>query len=185
MRAGTGKGTTRLARALPAIQRHSECHSSPRLCAPHLSPQERNKTFRATRPNPQHPPPTWSSPSRNPGPTQRIRPASKQQARGRHTGSSLRALGGTPPRFRGLGPQAAGLQSPPREARARGLGGRGAEEWTRLSGPGSAWDGAPPRAGGGWEAAPCRLPLRGPGRSGLPCGPRLTSGWRHAGTDGR
>lgn len=82
-------------------------------------------------------------------PTQRIRPASRQQAPGRHTGPSLRALGGTPPRFRGLGPQAAGPRSPSREARARGLGGRGAEERTRLPGPGSAWDGAPPRAGGG------------------------------------
>lgn len=46
----------------------------------------------------------------------------------------------------------------------------------------------------GWSHTACRrrlggrpLPaaLRGPGCSGLRCGPRLTSGWRHAGTDGR
>lgn len=68
-------------------------------------------------------------------PTQRIKPASRQQAPGRHTGSSLRALGGTHPRFRGLGPRA----DKPRALHAKlGRGDLEAAERTRLPGPGSA-----------------------------------------------
>lgn len=133
---------------LSPIQRHSERHSSPRLCAPHLSPQERNKTFQATRPGPQHPPPTCSCPSRSPGSEAKTQPGEWQPAAGGHRGSSRRTPGGTPPGFRGLGQPAWDPRALHAEPRGRGLGGRGAEGRTWMPSTESAWDGAPPRAGG-------------------------------------